>query len=70
MALGCTRPYLTQLVREEFFEELSNGQLLNKKVTARISLRERGRCLYLIIYLAIDFDNLRNTKINLYKVKK
>jgi len=56
-------------VREEFFEELSNGQFLNKKVTARSSLRGRGRCLY-SIYLVIDFDILRNIKMNLSNVKK
>jgi len=56
-------------VREEFFEELSNGQFLNKKITACTSLRGRGRLLYSIIYLAIDFDNLRNIKKNLSKVR-
>lgn len=57
-------------MREEFFEELSNGQFLNKEVKACTSLRGRGRCSYSIIYLAIDFDNLRNIKMDISKVKK
>jgi heme oxygenase len=36
-------------VREEYFEELSNGQFIKKKVTTCTALCGRGRCLYSVI---------------------